>query len=99
MFCGFPVSVATLPAFAPKASARRYGSGGSSAPSTIASTSGVIIRADRVVHEQRREDAGREGDGPQQRAGPPDRVQDPAARPPEESGLAEVGGQDHGPEE
>ena len=44
MFCGLPVSVATLPALEAKASARRYGSGGSRASSTSASTMGVHIK-------------------------------------------------------
>src|SRR5207249_2847163 len=44
MFCGFPVSVATLPTLAAVASARRYGTGGSPSWRVASSTTGVRTR-------------------------------------------------------
>jgi hypothetical protein len=44
MFCGFPVSVATLPTLAAVASAIRYGTGGSSSRRVTVTTSGASTR-------------------------------------------------------
>ena len=58
MFCGLPMTVATLPMFDAVASARRYGSGSWRADRGELEDQRREHEADRVVDEERRQHAG-----------------------------------------
>ena len=98
MFWGLPVIVATLPMFNPMATASNNG-GAQSAQCGHLEHDGREHQAHRVVDEDRREDAGGDGDGHNERPGTLDVCGDQPRGRAEEGRHLEMGDEDHHPKQ